>query len=773
MRFFLTLSYLAGLTLAHAFMPNPDLLMIAPAVGKAGATVEVTIKGSNLDEATTLRFADPRFQVETITQSADEFHPEPRPVANRFKITIPADAEPGLYEVRSLGYFGLSTARPFMVVDQNAVETREEGNHSTRETAMPLELETGVLGTTDNRKIDWYRFTGKGGERLIIQAWAERLDSRADCQLAVFDEAGRELDSNRRSIGADPLVDFTPPTDGEYFVALSETLYRGNSEYFYRLQISRQPRVDFAFPPAVEPGKTAKLTQFGRHLPDGKIDTGNLLDGKPIETATIKVSAPAEVASPAGIQTAKPRVAAFPGFIAGSTKVGFATAPVVLEDADAIDQLVTVPCEIAGRFDEPGDIDSFRFTAEKDRTYALEVYSDRLGVLSDPVISVRKVGDDGKLLAEADDPASFYGPDSLDDLNANTLDPALQFTAPEAGDYLITLLNQSGGGSLAHLYRLAIRDPQPDFQLIAGTERTKTINNDAYPAAPLLRRGGAMVFRILALRQDGFEGDITVEAHDLPEGVIAPPLVMSGKTTEGYLMLQARADAPRWTGPIRITGTADINENAVTREARNGSIIWGIRVFGNQRQVRSRIDEEIVLSVMDTEAEPTILAPAEDKVWTAELNQTLDIPFTVHDAGPRKGSLQVEVFGFPGMLRSPPKTSIAEGATEGKVTINFRPSGNFKIEPGRYQFVLQGVGNALYRHNPAAAERAEAEVARLTDLAKTVAGDEAKAKTVATLKTAAEKAAKQSADTAKEKTQQFATYSVPITVEVTAPAPKK
>ena len=111
MRFLVCIIVLASN--AHAFMPNPDLLPLTPAVAKAGSTVEVTIKGTNLDDTTTLRFADPRFEVEAVTLPADDFHPDPRPVANRFRVTIPDTLEAGLYEVRSLGYFGLSTARPF------------------------------------------------------------------------------------------------------------------------------------------------------------------------------------------------------------------------------------------------------------------------------------------------------------------------------------------------------------------------------------------------------------------------------------------------------------------------------------------------------------------------------------------------------------------------------------------------------------------------------------------------------------------------------------
>ncbi len=772
MRFLASFLFLASSV--HAFMPNPDLLTIFPPVASAGSTVEVRIQGTNLDEATTLRFADERFLVEPVTLPADEFHSEARPVEGRFRITIPTEVEPGLYEVRSLGYFGLSTARPFQVVAAEEEVRREEGDHSTVETALPLTMENSVLGLTDNQKIDWYRFSAKAGKRILVDVWAERLDSKADCQLALYDATGRELESNQDHFGQDPMIDFTPPEDGDYFLALSDALYRGSAQSFYRLKVSQAPLVDFAFPPAIEPGKTAKVTLFGRNLPGGKRQAA-------VETLEVEVSAPKDPTLLPGIRTSTPRQGMIPAFRTDSPlpfQLGFATAPVTIEAPEAEVLVVTLPTEIAGRFDEPGDTDRFRFSAQEGETISLEVISERLGAVTDPLISVHQITTDDAgqetraAVAENDDPPSFYGIDALDDLNADTRDPALSFIAKTAGTYEVTLINQRAGGSLAHLYRLAIRAPQPDFQLIAGTERTKTINNDAYPAAPLLRRGGAIVYRILALRQDGFEGDIVVEASGLPKGVIAPPLVMSGTTREGYLTLQASPDAAAWSGPIRITGSTKIGDQEVNREARNGSIIWGTRVFGNQRQIRSRLDEEIVLSVIETEVEPATLAPAEEKIWTVEMNQTLEIPFLVTDVGQRKGSLQVEVFGFPGILRSPPSTSVAEGKSTGSLSISFKPSGNFQIAPGKYQFVLQGVGNAIYRQNPEAVTRAEAEIARLDQLAQEKEGAEADLKTIAQLKTAAEKVLQAANTTAKEKTWQFATYSLPITVEVTAPAPK-
>lgn len=839
--FLVGLCVLGTVAVAHAFMPNPDLLVISPSSAKAGETVEVTVSGTDLDDLRTLRFADPGIKVAPVTLPPEDLFPVPRIVPDRFKVTVPIDAKPGLYEVRTLGFFGLSTARPFLVLSKDAVELREEGAHATRESALPITVEAGVSGTLDNRGIDWYRFPGRKGERLLIHVLAERLDSKADCMLALSDASGRELEGSRHHFGSDPLVDFTVPSDGDYFLAISDSLYRGGAEYFYRLQVTRTALIDFVFPPAGLPGQKCRFTFFGRNLPGGSLGDGLEWEGKPLETVAADLPVPGEPSVPEGIRLWKPRQSMLPVFEhrlgnSDAVSIGFATAPVVVEDPKSELQTVSVPCEVAGRFDRPGDADAFRFKAQKGQTWWIEAISDRLGTAADPLVVLEKITPDPKggevytKVLENDDPPTFYSPDALDDLNADTLDCIVSFTADEDGEYRVTLINQSAGGSPAHLYRLAIRQPRPDFQLLSSTERTKTINNDAYPASPVLRPGGSLVYRIIALRHDAHQGDITVTVSGLPEGVTSRPLVLSGATDQGFVTVQAPPTAKSWQGKVKIEGVAMIDGKEVRREARNGALVWGKRVFANQAQVRSRVDEEIVLSILDadSEAEPATVAPAEDKVWTVAMNQSLEIPVKVTDTGRRQGSLQVEAHGFPGMLRGAPSISIAEGQTEGKLVIDCKPSGNFKIAPGRYQFVLQGVGNAKYRRNPAAEKSAAAEAKRVEALVTTIANEnkrikdslaaakkasdeatqraagaaddaartslaesvastkaaldaatkavadsDAKVAKVAALKTAADKAAQVAADKAKEQTMQFATYSLPITVEVTAPPEKQ
>ncbi len=820
----------------HAQLPNADLLTVKPAVAKAGSEELVTISGSNLDDVSTLRFSDTRIKATPEMLPADEFYPVAHPKTNSFKVTIPAGVAPGMYEVRSLGYFGLSTARPFLILPRDASEIKEEGDHSNRGTAMPLAIETGVFANLDNRKIDWYKIPGKKGERLLIQLWAERLDSKVDGMLAIYDSAGRELENNREYFGRDPLVDFTPPADGDYFIAVSDILYRGSAQHFYRLIASRSPHIDFVFPPAGLPGSKTRFTVFGRNLPGGSLSSNTSIKGKALETLEIDLQIPQKSDAPRSFSSDTPRRALLPGFDykigqSNAIRIGYASASVIKEDPKIEKQKISIPCEIAGHFDQPGDADSFVFTAKKGSTYWLETISDQMARSADPYIMIEKITQDGKgveslkKVADNDDPVSFFSRDNRDATNIDTLDASLSFTADQDGEYQITLINQLAGGGPAHLYRLALRPAQHDFQVVTTTERVLADGRNGYPAAPLLRRAGSLAYRVLVPRQDGFEGDISITATGLPKGVSVRPLILSGKSDRGLLVVKAETNAAAWAGPIKIIGSATINGKTVTHESRNASLVWGY-VFSDSIRVRSRLDLETVLSVTDKETAPATVSPVENKSWTVELNQKLEIPVKVKDLGSRKGNLTVQVEGFPGMHRSNPKISVAEEKTEGKLTIDFKPNGNFKIEPGHYQFVMQGVGIAKYRHNPAAADKALAESKRLAELVKKFtakvgkqktllaqqqttleqakksaaaasddaaraelnkksteaqnkldaikkesAAAEALAKKAAQLKTSAEKTAKSLETKAKEKNTEFASPSFPVSVEV-KPVPK-
>ncbi|MFI4847493.1 MAG: hypothetical protein ACIAZJ_00220 [Gimesia chilikensis] len=781
----------------EAQLPTADLRQLRPFAAPAGKTVELSIIGSNLDDASELRFSHPGITAKPVMLPADEFHPAPRPQGSRFAVSVSAEVPPGIYEARVVSYFGLSTARPFVVAEADSREVAETGNHATRESAMPVEVNSVISGDVPSRGIDWYQLKVKAGERILVELLAQRIDSRLDGQIIVYDSEGREITRNRDWFGRDSFVEIQPKQDATYYLAISDILYRGGSEHFYRLKISNRPHIDFIYPPAGEPGSTQTYTVYGRNLPGGSYGKSAELNGHKLESVELEITLP-DVAGPAGsFQPGKPRQGLLDGFDfqlenSNRIKIGYATAPVTQEQAHLDRQNVSIPTEIAGRFDQPNDEDQFVFRAKKGKTYWIEAIADRMASQVDPLLIVQQLNSSPagevslKTVTENDDLASYFSPHNKNAINLDTNDAAVSFVAEQDGEYLVTIVNQFGGGSAKDLYRLAIREPKPDFHLIATTERPLPTNRTGYSVTPLLRRGANWGVRIVAPRQDGFTGDIVVTAENLPNGVTAQPLTLSGKTDHGILILSADESAKTWAGEIQIKGTAQINGQPVVKEAQFASLIWG-HIFADAIRVRSRLTTSMPLAVNEHETAPVIISPVEDKEWTVELNQKLEIPIKLTGSGNRTGNLTIEPHELFGIQRNPPTVNIGEKDTEGKLVIDFRPNGNFKAEPGRYQFALLGVGVTQYRQNLPASQAAKAELERLEKLVaqlkadvESSKADAAKAKAASDKLARAEKLVEQAARSAKSAeaksapaNTKFAAWSKLITVNVVEPAKKK
>ena len=65
------------------------------------------------------------------------------------------------------------------------------------------------------------------------------------------------------------FIDFITPADGIYTLKLSDFMYRGGDDYFYRLTLSTGPRIDFALPAAglAKPGDTVVSVLGGDTAP--------------------------------------------------------------------------------------------------------------------------------------------------------------------------------------------------------------------------------------------------------------------------------------------------------------------------------------------------------------------------------------------------------------------------------------------------------------------------------------------------------------------------
>lgn len=808
---------------ALAQLPSAELYSLYPPVIRAGETTEVTVAGLHLEDLTALYFSDPRLKAEPVSGT------------KQFRVTAPADITDGLVEVRVDGYFGRSTSRLLTVCSAAQAVLADAGAiHHKRETAPELPLETLAYGRTEASRVDYWKFTLTKGQRILIHCQAERIDSRADATLILVDSKNYELESSRDAIGRDPMIDFTAPESGSYFVGVHDFLYNGGDEYPYLLTVSARPWIDAVYPPAGQEGQVFEATLLGRNLPGGSPGEGLTIEGKPVETlpARITVGPDTSGKSPPGVAPARAMIPTFEYRHEGSNpvRIGIAKNPVISEVSGAELPPLTVPCEVAARFDTPGDSDGFRFSARAGTAYWIEVIGDRLSGRVDPSLVLEKITKDAKgmevltIVKEGDDIAPKAGPR----FNSGTRDTSINLAAGEAADYRVTVINQYANGDSGQLYRLAIREAHPDFQIIAVTERPYLDAQQAYPFAPFLRKGGTAPLRILIDRKGGFDGPVTLEAAGLPPGVVCPPVTATAKEDSVRLVMQANADAAGWNGTITVKGRAKVGDQEVVREARSGALVQGAADMTKEK-LRSRLCFEIPLAVSATEKEPLSWEVGNGGRFTVEMGKNLEIPFKITARNGVKGPLVITLDGLNG-LKTSPTVNLADNLQEGKLALSFTTqNGIFTPEVGTWTFVLKATGAASYRYRPEAADRAAAaQKAAAEAFTKATAADQAakaaaaKAKTTLDAATAVlakatpeakpaleaasvkaktdfDAATKASAGSAaalaaatKEKTDsearakaaatlatakdlKFTTFSLPVTVEVKAPpeAPKK
>jgi len=316
----------------QAELPLIRLSTLFPPGGRAGTTVEVAVVAADLDETNELHFSHTNI---TAKPKLSEKTGEPDP--NRFLVTIGADVPPGGYEARVVGRFGVSNPRGFIVGDLTEI-TAPTTNH-TPESAAEVALGTVVNGRSDANAMDYYRFSAKKGQRVLIECVAKDIDSRMDDTLILYDEGGQELERQRRG----GLLDFMAPADSRFIVGVSDFIYRGGEEYFYRLTIGAGPHLDFIFPPSGLVGTKDRYVLYGRNLPGGAPANGLFIDGKPLERLDVEIELPGDPAprrNPPASLALKPAEAVLDGIeyrlrgehaVSSPVWLSFATAPVVTE----------------------------------------------------------------------------------------------------------------------------------------------------------------------------------------------------------------------------------------------------------------------------------------------------------------------------------------------------------------------------------------------------------------------------------------------------------
>src|SRR5262245_33215129 len=355
----------------------PMVTHVTPVAVQRGTTAEVAVecRTSSLANAYKVMFEGAGVSAEIVPPKeppkVDPKNPVPALASLKLKVTVAADAHPGVREFRVATRHGVSSLGQLVIVDAPVVLEQPGINTAEKAQAVPVPcVACGRVEAAEN--VDYYKFAAKAGQVLSFEVFCARIEDKihdlqkhADPLVVVYDAAGKELAASDDTFFADPVLTFPVPKDGEYRVAVRDAKYDGDPRWAYALTITDAPRAVYSFPLGVNPGSTVNARPVGSAA--GKTQPG---------AQPWMLTAP----QTPGAQTGPLRLDAAE---TNPVPVVVTTLPLVEEtepnDTPKAATRITLPCGVNGRIGQKRDLDHFAFTATKGKAIKFEVFARRFG----------------------------------------------------------------------------------------------------------------------------------------------------------------------------------------------------------------------------------------------------------------------------------------------------------------------------------------------------------------------------------------------------------
>lgn len=222
----------------------PRVMAVFPIQLTAGEKATLRLRGLKLKDATEVRVA-PEAQA-TLKEKKDTGVPnglEAKDVGDNeiaIELTPPEGCTKLTVEIVTPG--GATKPREVLIFAKDALVAEKEPNNGFRE-AQPIEPGKPLRGKIDaDKDVDVFRFDAHAGKALTARVIATDAGSLLDPIVSLFDTAGHLLANDDDTAGhRDPVLTFTPKTDGALCLVVNDAHDRGGPWHEYRLEISQQP----------------------------------------------------------------------------------------------------------------------------------------------------------------------------------------------------------------------------------------------------------------------------------------------------------------------------------------------------------------------------------------------------------------------------------------------------------------------------------------------------------------------------------------------------
>ncbi len=515
--------------------PPPRLDNFSPLGVRRGLETEVVFTGANLGSKPRLIAAFPFLAAPSKTASdAGNW---------RTRIRVADDAAPGIYAVRIQTDDGVSNSLLFSVGQLASVAEVED--NSLFERAQTVPSACVVEGQSAGADVDFFRFAGKKGQRIVIDAQCARIGSGVDPTLRLTTIGRQYVASADDSPGllTDARLFATLPADGDYVVEISDTRYQGGGRAVYRLVIGPIPVAEEVYPLGGRVGETVGFELRGGTLPGGMTLAAATLKPEPaLESTHLKASA-GPVGAIADVEGIAPILTGVVNEVRESA------------DASATPSKGVAPVVFNGRIDPASDEDRFTLAVVPGQRFHIEVHAADHGSALDGVLQVLNPA--GAQIAFGDDTQVPDRGKRKKGRNAGMVspDPSLDVAVPAGVNELTLVLRDlEKRGGLGFAYRIEVEPLTPSFELnLVAPEVT-------------IPRGGSALIGVNSTRRE-YGGPIELTVANPPAGVtVRPGRIVPGQDL-GWLSVSAAADAPLTLGDLKVVGTGQGPSGPITATA--------------------------------------------------------------------------------------------------------------------------------------------------------------------------------------------------------------
>ena len=548
LRFVLALAIASSTSPLFAQTAFPMLMSLKPVAVQVGTTSEITVNSRySMHNGESVLVTGGGVLGEVVPAEVKKDDKSPNVTALKIKLTVAADAMPGVRDLRVLTPQGVSTVAQLVVVEDQVIN--EQAKNDSIAEAQAIALPATVCGCIEKAEdVDFFKFKVEAGQSFVFHVRSQRLQDRihdlqshSDPILTIRNAQGSTIAAADNVFQGDPFLCHRFEQAGEYLLEMRDVRYNGNQYWEYAVEIHSRPFVRSVFPLAIAAGKETKLTAIGAQL---------AASGAGFQPA-LELTLPAGHVEnvPHGTNHLRLPFADRPSNPVATYVTSLPIVMESVEDNNAADKLfadakseisdlksqITTPCVINGRIDSPGDVDCFVFEAKKDDKLSFEVKARRLQSELDSTIRI--VNDKGATLAENDD--LRLGKRGSQDSWIET------WTVPADGKYAIEIRDMHLRGGDSFVYAIEITHARPYFNLYADTDKTN------------LSLGVNGVMWVKVERKNGFTGAVQLHVDGLPAGITAEcGRILPDKRVDGCVVFKATPEAGRVVSPIVIRGTA-------------------------------------------------------------------------------------------------------------------------------------------------------------------------------------------------------------------------